>query len=270
MNDGTMVAAAIKLCHDLPASSISTLAQAIRSCDVENWSYARLQILQYFPQASFQEKVDTFLATWRAESPLSAAPAADVALILTTATAAAHHYRNAQTTELVWTGPEVMGSNLRRTDQALLQVIEAARQNLMIVSFAVYKIPAISRALVRAAERGVALRICVEAPEPSGQQMAYSTIQALGTPVAQHAAIYIWPQAQRAVDPTTGRAGLLHAKCAVADEAWLYISSANLTEYALHLNIELGVLIRGGSQPGIVASHFDHLISTGVLVRVMP
>jgi phosphatidylserine/phosphatidylglycerophosphate/cardiolipin synthase-like enzyme len=33
----------------------------------------------------------------------------------------------------------------------------------------------------------------------------------------------------------------LHAKCAVADEAAAFISSANLTKYALNLNAQKGV-----------------------------
>ena len=42
-----------------------------------------------------------------------------------------------------------------------------------------------------------------------------------------------------------GRLGSLPAKVAVADGATLLISSANFTEYAMTLNMELGVLIRG-------------------------
>jgi PLD-like domain len=41
----------------------------------------------------------------------------------------------------------------------------------------------------------------------------------------------------------------LHAKCAVIDSNLLFLSSANLTEFAFNLNMELGVLIKGGSLP---------------------
>lgn len=53
-----------------------------------------------------------------------------------------------------------------------------------------------------------------------------------------------------------------------ADEELLFISSANLTEYALTLNMELGVLIKGGPLPGDVAAHFNRLIEDRVLVAV--
>lgn len=133
-----------------------------------------------------------------------------------------------------------------------------------VVSFAAYRIPAITQALVRAAGRGVVLRICVEAPESGGRRMAYDTVQALGQEVAQRAAIYIWPRDQHPTDPS-GRTGSLHAKIAVADSRLLFISSANLTEYAMNLNMELGVLIQGGLLPGQVTSHFERLVQRGVL-----
>jgi phosphatidylserine/phosphatidylglycerophosphate/cardiolipin synthase-like enzyme len=48
----------------------------------------------------------------------------------------------------------------------------------------------------------------------------------------------------------------------------LLVSSANLTEYALNLNMELGVLIEGGPQPATVEHQFHELIARGVLQRV--
>ena len=57
-------------------------------------------------------------------------------------------------------------------------------------------------------------------------------------------------------------------KCAVADGRWLYLSSANLTEYAFSINMELGVLITGGSTPVQVEDHFGRMIQTGILVKV--
>ena len=44
-------------------------------------------------------------------------------------------------------------------------------------------------------------------------------------------------------------------------------SSANLTADAFDINIELGVLLTGGSAPEEAAAHVDGLIRTGVLQR---
>ncbi len=190
-----------------------------------------------------------------------------MALALLAAAQATEQQRRAQATSLVWTGPTGQGPALRRTDQALLQVINAAQQRLLVVSFAVYKIANIRKALVKAAERGVTIKICVEAPEPGEGKMTYDTLKALGQQVAQNATVYIWPKDKRPQDEQ-GKYGSLHVKCAVADEALLFISSANLTEYALTLNMELGVLIQGELLPGNVATHFNRLIEEEVLAPV--
>ncbi len=65
-----------------------------------------------------------------------------------------------------------------------------------------------------------------------------------------------------------GKLGILHVKCAVADGRWLFLSSANLTEYAFTINMELGLLVTGGPLPCQVEEQFDRLIGTGVLERV--
>lgn len=111
------------------------------------------------------------------------------------------------------------------------------------------------------------LHICVEAPEPSGERIAYDTIAALGSPLTDWAGVYIWPQKKRPLDEN-GRHGSLHAKCVVADGQMLFLSSANLTEYAMALNMELGVLIRGGPLSGRAAGYFQQLMVNGILVQV--
>lgn len=41
--------------------------------------------------------------------------------------------------------------------------------------------------------------------------------------------------------------------------------AANLTGYALNLNMEMGLLVRGGNLPGRAAGHLKQLIEEGVL-----
>jgi len=199
------------------------------------------------------------IRAWRETLAVIAATA------LRTATCAVSAHRAEGSTELVWTGPNPETLPLRRTDQALLEVIDAAQHTLTIVTFAAYKVPSISDALVRAAQRRVRSRIIIESAQASEGKVAYEAIDALGPDVATMAAVYVWPMKKRPVDDK-GRHGSLHAKCAVADDTVLYLSSANLTAYALTLNMELGVLIHGGSAPRAVAEHFTRLIQHGVLV----
>ena len=54
----------------------------------------------------------------------------------------------------------------------------------------------------------------------------------------------------------------------MAIDRLLLITSANLTEFALSLNMELGLLICGGELPGQVRQHFERLIGVGALRKV--
>ena len=78
------------------------------------------------------------------------------------------------------------------------------------------------------------------------------------------ARIFIWPLTKREIDPN-GNHGTLHAKVAIGNSTHLYISSANLTDYAINLNMEMGVLISGSDLPANAQSHFDELIMDGIL-----
>ena len=253
-----------RLASELPDDLTQALAQALAACDAEDWSYTRLRLLDITAQPRFRAHVEQLLTAWQQYAPTMRPESMAAALLAATSSAELHHRE--QTVELLWTGPDVGVVPLRRTDQALLQLIDAARDSLLIVSFAVYKIPAISDALIRAALRGVTLQICVESPETSENRMANDTVKALKD-VARHAAIYVWPKDQRVLG-ANGSAGLLHAKCAVADRRLLFISSANLTEHAMNANIELGVLIQGGSLPVDVATQFAQLMADGIVVLI--
>jgi phosphatidylserine/phosphatidylglycerophosphate/cardiolipin synthase-like enzyme len=53
----------------------------------------------------------------------------------------------------------------------------------------------------------------------------------------------------------------------VADGRWLFLFSANLTEQAFSINMELVVLIDGGTAPVQVEAHFGEMIESGTLVK---
>lgn len=169
-------------------------------------------------------------------------------------------------TELVWTGPTAPGVSFRRTDQALQQVIEAAETELLLVTFAAYKVPHILDALKRALQRGVTVRFVAESAEESDGKVSFSAVHALAD-VAHRLEVYIWPKDKRATD-STGRFGSLHAKCALADEKLLLVSSANLTDHALLLNMEMGLLITGGPLPRQVYQHFRQLAVDETIHRI--
>jgi phosphatidylserine/phosphatidylglycerophosphate/cardiolipin synthase-like enzyme len=68
---------------------------------------------------------------------------------------------------MVWTGPTFRGTALRRTDQALLELIPEARTSIIVVTFAAYKVPLVSDALLEAAGRGVEIMLILECSDES-------------------------------------------------------------------------------------------------------
>jgi phosphatidylserine/phosphatidylglycerophosphate/cardiolipin synthase-like enzyme len=133
---------------------------------------------------------------------------------------------------------------------------------LTLVSYAVYRIPHIREALVAAANRGVVIRFIVETPNRVEGQGEYDCPN-----VASACSVCYWPQDNRPKDDN-GKTGILHVKCAVADGNRMFLSSANFTEYAFTINMELGVLVTGGKLPGQVQEHFDRLAVSGIFAAV--
>ena len=92
----------------------------------------------------------------------------------------------------------------------------------------------------------------------------YSTIKALGEDVAACSTVYFWPKENRPLGDNH-KVGIMHVKCAVADGERLFLSSANLTQQAFTINMELGILVRGGTMPSRVERQFERLIQSGQL-----
>ncbi|HTE21288.1 MAG TPA: DISARM system phospholipase D-like protein DrmC [Armatimonadota bacterium] len=223
-------------------------------------------LLRTVTQQSARDILAELLSFWRRNAPGMRPD--QLAWALRAASTADEERVRRQSVELVWTGPVAGNSALRRTEQALLELIESARRSLILVTFAAYKVPQISEALLRAAGRGVEIVFIAESPDAGAGKVSFAGFQALGDPLASRARLFIWPREKRVVD-VAGHFGTLHAKCAVADKEAAFISSANLTGYALTLNMELGVLIRGGDMPPQVAEHIRGLMQAGVLVQVV-
>ncbi|HUH39073.1 MAG TPA: phospholipase D-like domain-containing protein, partial [Spongiibacteraceae bacterium] len=62
--------------------------------------------------------------------------------------------------------------------------------------------------------------------------------------------------------------GCVHAKVAVADDRLCFITSANLTSYAMEKNMEAGVLISGGEVPNLLGCHLKSLVEMKLILPV--
>jgi phosphatidylserine/phosphatidylglycerophosphate/cardiolipin synthase-like enzyme len=257
--------AATYLADKLPYSIMVLLAASVRQYGAKEWPQRRQGILQTLPTPAFRDATADFLDHWHLRSA-SVGYEAVAAAVLTAAKGEVAH-RTEEVVEIVWTGPQPMGTHFRQTEQAILEVINAAKKRLTIVSYAVYRIPRIGDALIAAASRGVTIRLIVETPHLIEGQSEYNCVHALGPEVKAASSVYYWPQYNRPKDDK-GKCGSLHVKCAVADKHQLFLSSANLTEYAFTLNMELGLLVTGGKLPAQIERHFAQLIEVGQLVAV--
>jgi phosphatidylserine/phosphatidylglycerophosphate/cardiolipin synthase-like enzyme len=165
---------------------------------------------------------------------------------------------------LVWTGPKTGLIPTRNTEQAIKEVIDGASRSLFIVSYVFYRASSIVDSLNEAAERDVAVRILLESAEVDGGTISGNGLEAMHQAVPQ-AALYIWGQESKKQN-SGGLSASVHAKCAVADRRIAFVTSANLTSAAMERNMELGVLIRGGSIPQRLQSHLEALTLTRNIV----
>lgn len=259
-----LIEMAVLLAARLPPEMIGILNKVILQSTGATSPHAKTRIAQDIPHPYYRDIATDFLNCWQSDGQYLSPQ--EVSLCLLTAAQAEQIHCKSQSVELVWTGPDVEGVPSRRTEQAILQVLDSATQRITLVSYAVYRIPRICEALVRAAHRGVRINVIVETPNKIEGQTEYDTIQALGAKVGAVSTVYYWPEEKRA--PEGGKQGILHVKCAVADGHYLFLSSANLTEYAFTVNMELGILVTGGPLPGQVEEQFDRLIAESVLQKI--
>lgn len=254
-----IIEAVARLVVGVPAEVSERVARIIAGSKT---SEVRSRVAEAVPHARHRSLAMGFLDAWLVAGP--DVSAAEVAIALRAASHLDRLRCQEQVVEVVWTGPPCDAIPYRHTEQAILQVLNSARSRLLLVSYAVYSITNIQDAIVRAARRGVRIEVVVETPNRIEGQGTYSTLRAIGEEVAACSTVYAWPREMRGGE---GQAGKLHVKCVVADGRLLFLSSANLTEHAFTINMELGLLVTGGHLPGQVEALFVEMIESGILVR---
>jgi phosphatidylserine/phosphatidylglycerophosphate/cardiolipin synthase-like enzyme len=162
----------------------------------------------------------------------------------------------------VWTGPTSPFVSARRTEQALLQVIESSREALFITSFVAYDVSSIVKALNSSISRGVKVLMLLESSSEYGGSVSIDVIGKMKDLVPK-ATIFAWSNKSPAFF-----GGRVHAKIALADNKMCFITSANLTGFAMEKNMEAGVLINGGRLPIILQRHLQSLITLKLIDHV--
>lgn len=195
---------------------------------------------------------------WKA----SGVSADEVSAMLISASHVLAGQRSLESIELVWTGPTTPFVSPRRTEQALQQVIGSATKTLFLTSFVAYDVKSIVSELNVAASRDVSVAMILEASSEHGGSISIDVIGKMRDLVPS-ARLYGWNDKQGEFS-----GGRVHAKVAVADSSVCFITSANLTGYAMERNMEAGVLITGGEIPRQLSSHLESLIDLRVVEPV--
>jgi cardiolipin synthase len=251
----TLLDAVLRLVAETPPDRVEQLARAVSksggasvAAGLDDWPL----------NASARGLLNTMLVAWRSHAIV----AAELASLLVGAGAGYRRSKAEQEVELVWTGPPGPTIATRRTEQALIEVVDAARIRLFVTSFVAYNVPTVMKAFERAIARSVRLSMLLELGERDGGAISFDVIGKMkaALPIAQ---VFSWSSQDERF-----AGGKVHAKIAVADEAICFVSSANLTGHAMERNMEAGILIRGGSIPRDLHRHLEALETSNVIARI--
>ena len=186
--------------------------------------------------------ITTLHTAWKAAPGLTGA---GIALALRTGLAArreAHACRGRP----VWTGPGSVGEQ-RLTAAVLHELLTAARERILLVSYAAYTLPEIAADLEAAVARGCQVDVVFETEEDSAGAYTGPSHPFAHVPGINR---WRWPADQRDGN------GVLHAKLLVIDGRRALVGSANLTSKALAHNLEVGAVI---NDPDLARALEDHI-----------
>lgn len=249
-----LTAAASQAASTLPVEQVSLLAQ--RAATHATPTTAR-SIGDQPPTINFRHAAHTIVTAWQnTTDPPHGQVVAGMLLAAATAIANA---RDEEKVDLVWTGPDSKSIRGRATSDVIVSVIGNAKHSLVLCTFASRKVPRIHDALRAAAERGVSITLILENEKSNSTYVPAPTDPFAGIP----AEVLEWPADHR--KPAGAWSPALHAKFVLADDATLFITSANLTGFALDRNIEAGLLVEGGPIPGQFRDHLRDLAYRRVL-----
>jgi hypothetical protein len=180
--------------------------------------------------------------------------------------------------ELVWTGPEIPGSESRDTRIVVQELFGSAQSSVLISSFAIdqgAKARELFCPLVKQMDANpqLSVRMFLNIKRTHKDSTPTSTL------LNQFSTTFrtqIWSGSRlpevfydpRSLEMTSFSKACLHAKCVVVDEEQLLITSANFTEAAHERNYEAGVLIRDAIAAHAIRAQFETLVAKKLLCRV--
>jgi cardiolipin synthase len=145
----------------------------------------------------------------------------------------------------------------RAIERSYIEAIGQARQRVDLISPYFYPGRAFRRALVKAARRGVRVRLLLQGKADYrlaalAAQVLYDELLAEGVEIHEYTAAF------------------LHAKLCVVDEDWATLGSSNIDPLSLLLNLEANVLVRDLGFSGELSQRFEQALTVSRHVTVAP
>lgn len=173
--------------------------------------------------------------------------------------------------DLVWSGPAVAGLHARDTRRVYEELLGSAEHSIWASTYAFFDGPKAFEILAsRMDERPeikVTLLLNIQRKKGDTRSSEF-IIREFADRFWKHE----WPGNRRPkiyYDPRSLDlnilGGVLHAKALIADNEFVFVTSANLTEAALDRNIELGLLLTDKALAMSTIAHFSGLIDSKIL-----
>ncbi len=255
MIDLSVIELAVKLTRDLSPNKITALAHQFFSEEVPSIDNSKLELIGTKGARADLERLVEHCRAREVSGEV-------LASVLMTGSIASNRALREQSTEFVWTGPTTEFVATRRTEQVMLDLIQNAVNDLFLVSFVAYDVKPVIDRLRNAIHRGVRVYALLEAAEEDGGAVDHDSVAMLREKVPG-ISLYGWNN-----KGTEFAGGRVHAKIAIADGKIAFLTSANLTGFAMHKNMEAGFLMSGGAEPDRIRSHLEALINTQILRQV--
>ncbi len=262
---GDLATVVADLAGHLPPGHVAAWATVLRSLpDADPVAHGKLiqaKLIEARPGFAIASTAARLVSAWQAANP----PVSGAAIALALESAAHVAAKAAaRRSDIVISGPVSDSAAVRLTGSVISELIHDCRESLLIVSFAAFGVTEVVHELGRAAARGVRVDLVLESTTDEGGAL-HGAVGAAAAfeAIRRDATFWTWPAARR---PAIGSSrAALHAKLVAADERVALLGSANLTDkaLALALNLELGVIIRDSDVVRTLVSHFTSLMRPG-------
>jgi phosphatidylserine/phosphatidylglycerophosphate/cardiolipin synthase-like enzyme len=156
---------------------------------------------------------------------------------------------------MVWTGPITFNEFARNTRTTMLEMINSAKKTITLVEFVMTSNPKeIFHALIDAAKNGVKIRIVFNNGVKERKKIVKLWEKRVTFPT-----VYTYKPRRKGTS--------LHAKFLIVDSREVLTTSANLTDFGINENVELGIRHEGKMAKN-AENIVDLLIEKGYLVEV--